>query len=344
MKTLKLIWALMLVRMPSGLARYFWDAALPVRMGRRADPKAASVAQLVGLVRDPNQPPSVAESRVQMAGFVARFDRPEPQVQRRDVTLPGAAGERPARIYRPLDAAEGPLPTLLYFHGGGWVQGSLDTHGALCAKLARRAGIQVISYSYRLAPEHPFPAAPDDVMMAYQALYAQAETLGVDRHKIAVGGDSAGANLTASLLWSLSQDKRRMPAAQLLFYPAVDGRLTTPSIKAFADHPLLSLARIEGYLDLYLGPDVDRLQPRVSPFLAPDLSGQPPAFVLIAGHDPLWDEGEAYAERLEEAGSAVTLARFEGQVHGFLNLTKVIPEADVAIDQAAAWLRQVLQG
>lgn len=342
MRYLKLLWALARVHMPGWIVLYFYDAALPVAQGRRADPKAAAVADLVGLVRDPNLPPSVEESRVQMADFVARFDRPETQVDRRDLTLPGAAAERPARLYRPLEAPEGALPTLLYFHGGGWVQGGLDTHDHLCAKLARRAGIQVISYSYRLAPEHPFPAAPDDVLVAYQTLFKQAEALRVDVDRIAVGGDSAGGNLTASLLYTLSVEERRMPAGQLLFYPAVDARLTAKSVQALARHPLLSRARMEGYLGLYLPADQDRLAPRVSPLFAPRLAGQPPAFVLVAGHDPLWDDGQAYAARLKADGVPVELCEFSGQVHGFLNLTKVIPEGDLAISKAAGWLHRTL--
>lgn len=345
MSKLSLIPALLKTKLPAAILRGMYGSKLPVVDGRQADPKAQAVADLVALVRDPTKPPSVEESRVQMAGFVDRFDRKEAGVTRQDMDLPGATGPRPARRYRPLDvAADKVLPTLFYLHGGGWVQGGIATHDDLCAKLARRAGIQVISFSYRLAPEHPYPAAPDDVMAGYQGMLAQIDALAIDRERIAVGGDSAGGNLAASLIYSLAQLGQPLPQAQLLLYPALDGRLNSPSVQALADHPLLSRARMQGYFDLYMGSHEDRLEPRVSPLMVPDLAGQSPAFVLVAGHDPLWDDGQAYAARLKDAGVSVALAAFEGQVHGFLNLTKVIPQADEAIDLSAKWLRQTLAG
>lgn len=340
MKKLKLLWALVRVLLPEGLVRRLYGVSLPVVDGRQADPKAQAVADLVALVRDPGAVPTVAESRAQLAGFIEKFDAPcMARVARRDITLPGADGPRPARQYLPdaIDPGQS-LPCLMYLHGGGWIQGSIDTHDALCAKLAARAGICVVAYSYRLAPEHPFPAAPQDVMAGYRALLDHAEELGIDPHRIAVGGDSAGANLTASLMHSLSEAAVPLPQAQLLFYPAVDARLNSASVEALHEHALLSRPRMEWYMDQYLPAGQDRLAPEVSPVMSRKLAGQPQAFVLVAGHDPLWDDGLSYAAALEQAGVAVTLSRYPGQIHGFLNLTKVVPQGDLAISEAATWL------
>ena len=344
MKKVKLIWALLRVLLPESAVRLLYGGALPVVDGRRADPKAQAVADLVGLVRDPAVQPTVKESRVQLAGFVEKFDAPcrEP-VTRNDMTLPGGDGPRPARVYVPggCDGAHS-IPTLIYLHGGGWIQGSIDTHDALCAKLAARAGVRVVSVSYRLAPEHPFPAAAQDVLASYLALLERAEDLGIDPARIAVGGDSAGANLTASLMHSLSEAGKPLPRAQLLIYPAVDARLTSASVQALQDHPLLSLPRMQWYMDQYIPQGQDRLAPEISPLMSTHLAGQPQGFVLVAGHDPLWDDGLSYAAALEQAGVPVTVKQYPGQIHGFLNLTKVIPQADEAISDAAEWLRGAL--
>ncbi|MEP2717737.1 alpha/beta hydrolase [Pseudophaeobacter sp.] len=345
MSKVKLIAALLRVLMPEALVRLLYGGRLPVVAGRQADPKAQAVADLVALVRQPGVVPTVEESREQLAGFVARFDAPcvDP-VTREDMTLPGSEGPRPARIYRPegFDQSR-PQPALMYLHGGGWIQGSIDSHDALCAKLAARAGICVVSFSYRLAPEHSFPAAPQDVRTGYLALRAQAAELGIDGDRIALGGDSAGANLAASLLHSLSEAKLPLPWAQVLVYPAVDARLNSESIQALQDHPLLAMSRMKWYLDLYAPEPQDKLVPEISPLMSPCLTGQPQAFVLVAGHDPLWEDGLSYAAALEAAGVAVTVARYPGQVHGFLNLSKVIPQADTAISEVGDWLRQALE-
>ncbi len=340
MKKLKLFWALVRVLLPEGLVRKLYGGALPVVDGRQADPKAQAVADLVGLVRDPGAVPSVEESRAQLAGFIEKFDAPCPsRVERRNITLPGADGPRPARQYLPDGIDPGQLmPCLMYLHGGGWIQGGIDTHDALCAKLAARSGVCVVAFSYRLAPEHPFPAAPQDVMAGYRALLDHAEDLGIDPDRIAVGGDSAGANLTAGLMHSLREMAVPLPQAQLLIYPAVDARLTSASVEALQDHPLLSRPRMQWYMDQYIPAGQDRLAPEVSPLMSQHLAGQPQAFVLVAGHDPLWDDGLSYAAALDQAGVPVTLSQYPGQIHGFLNLTKVVPQGDAAISEAATWL------
>ncbi|MDK3019907.1 alpha/beta hydrolase [Pseudodonghicola flavimaris] len=340
MKQLRLLYSLLRVLAPAPVARHLPAGSPRAVSGRVADPKAQAVADLVAQLRDPDALPSVAESRAQLAMFVRKFDRPGPRtVTRQALQLAGAAGPRAARLYTPRGRGEG-APTLLYFHGGGWIQGSLDTHDAVCAKLADRAGLRVISYDYRLAPEAPFPAAPDDILAAYLQLTDPAGPHRLDPARLAVGGDSAGGNLAASLLHSLSAAGAPLPAAQLLIYPGVDARLTSQSMADLRDDPLLSSTRIAWYLDHYLPPGQDRCAPRVSPLFSPHLAGQPPALVIAAGQDPLWDDGRSYAEALRTAGVDTDLLTYPGQLHGFLNLTRVIPEGEDAISRAADWLKE----
>ncbi len=343
MSKLKTIYALLRVLLPEGGARLLYGGRLGRVQDRQTDPKAQAVRDLVALLRVPGALPTVAESRAQLAMFVEKFDRPGPaSVQREEMTLPGAAGPRAARAYLPDGVAEG-AATLLYLHGGGWIQGSIDTHDALCAKLADRAGIRVISYDYRLAPEDRFPAAPDDVIAAYLGLLDGAGGPGLDPARLAVGGDSAGANLAASLMHSLGEGGHPMPAAQLLIYPGIDGRLTSQSMQDLRDDPLLSAQRIDWYLSQYLPEGQDRSAPRVSPLFSPHLAGQPQALVIAAGQDPLWDDGVAYSQALTASGVPVQFLPYPGQVHGFLNLTRVIPQGEAAISRAAGWLREVLR-
>lgn len=342
MTRLKILFALLRVLLPEAAVRRLYRGRLRAIRDRQADPKAQAVRDLVALLRDPASVPTVAESRAQLALFIAKFDRPAPAtVDRLDITLPGAIGPRAARVYRPV-AAAGDAPTLFYLHGGGWIQGSIDTHDALCGKLADRAGIRVISYDYRLAPEHRFPAAPDDVIAGYRGLLDPGNGLRIDPARLAVGGDSAGGNLAASLLHSLAAAGEPMPRAQLLIYPGIDGRLSSQSMADLHDDPLLSGPRIDWYLQHYLPPGQDRSAPRVSPLFSPHLAGQPQALVIAAGQDPLWDDGLSYAGALRAAGVTVDVLPYPGQVHGFVNLTRVVPQGDQAITRAADWLREVL--
>lgn len=341
MQKLKLALALLRVLAPAPVQGALYGNRLTVVDGRRIDPSAQAVCDLVSLLRAPGEVPDLAESRKQLDGMAEKFDLPSPPgVAKSAITVPGAAGPRPARLYVPRGGEDAPV--LLYLHGGGWVQGSLNSHDGLCGKLADRAGIRVISLDYRLAPEHKFPAAPDDVLACYRALVSGETDLAIDPAKLAVGGDSAGANLTAALMHDLSEAGLPLPAAQLLIYPAVDGRLSSDSMQALAEQPLLPLLRIRWYLDQYLPDDQDRLAPRVSPLFSPHLAGQPPAMIIAAGHDPLWDDGQAYAKALRDAGVAVQMANYPGQVHVFASLTKVVPEGDDAVHKAAGWLRATL--
>ncbi|MFC3613129.1 alpha/beta hydrolase [Lutimaribacter marinistellae] len=341
MSRLGVLAALGRVMLPAGALRVLYGDRLAEIDGRRIDPKAQALLDLVAKVRGTAPVLDVATSRTQLASFVDRFDRPGPASVRREMhQLPGADGARDARLYLP-DGPE-PGPALLYLHGGGWIQGSIDTHDALCAKLAAQAGIRVISYDYRLAPEHPFPTASDDVLAAYLGLVAGAGPLSCHPDHLVVGGDSAGGNLAAALMHDLAGGGHPMPRGQLLIYPAVDGRMSSPSMRALAANPLLSRDRMEWYLNQYLPPGQDRLAPRFSPLFSDRHAGQPLALIVIAGHDPLWDDGLAYAEKLRAAGVPVELLKHPGQVHGFLNITKLMPDGARAITGVSNWLAELL--
>ena len=308
--------------------------------GRLMDPKAQALGALFNAVRVPGEVPALEESRRSLHVLASKFDRPNPPgVTRQALTLPGAAGDLPARLYdtRPQEPDRA---TLLFVHGGGWVQGDLETHDGLCGQLALEAGIRVIALEYRLAPEHPFPAAPDDVLAAWHALANGAA--GVNPDRLAVGGDSAGGNLTAVLMHDLAEAGRPLPRAQLLIYPAVDAAMNTRSMAALKDAYVLPRDRIEWYLDQYLPSGTDRADPRVSPILSPHLAAQPPAHVIVAGHDPLWDDGLNHAKALQDAGVSVDVARFPGQVHAFVSARRAIPQGVQAVTGASAWLRRQL--
>ena len=253
----------------------------------------------------------------------------------------GAQGARiPVRIYNP-GPASGPLAVEVYFHGGGWVVGDLESHDAVCRAVANRAGCVVVSVDYRLAPESPFPAPLEDAYAATRWVAEHAAEIGADPDRLAVGGDSAGGNLAASVCLLARERGGPRIALQVLVYPVTDGGCATGSYDEFARSFSLERADMLWYWNHYLG-DQDRLQPLASPFRAPDLSGLPPALIITAGYDPLRDEGEAYAQRLREAGVPTTLTRYDGVIHGFLGMLGVVDESQQAIEQVAHALRTQL--
>ena len=259
-----------------------------------------------------------------------------------DHTILGPAGPIPARLYAP-DAAPAPAPLLVYYHGGGWVQGTVETHDAACRLLAHLAGVRVLSIEYRLAPEHPHPAAVDDALAAYAWVAAQPDRVGADPARLAVGGDSAGGNLAAIVAQAARDDDTLTdPAFQLLIYPACDLSAKADSVRTFADGFLLTERSMDWYVDKYVPDRARRADPRVSPLLAEDLSGLAPAFVATCIPDPLRDEGEAYAARLHAAGVPVAAQRF-GQLHGFFNTT-IIRSSREAVAVLAGALAQGLAG
>jgi acetyl esterase len=268
---------------------------------------------------------------------------PIPMARVEALEITGHAGPLPARFYVPggLPAAA-PAPLVLYFHGGGWVIGDLDTHDGVCRFLAAAAGVTVLAVDYRLAPEHPFPAAVEDAWAAFAWALANAPELGVDPARMAVGGDSAGGNLAAVVSLLARAGGGQMPAMQLLIYPPTDSAGDLPSRQLFCEGFLLTKNDMETFERHYLPPGTDATDPRVSILLAPDLTGLPPAYVATAGFDPLRDEGEAYALRMREAGVQVALRRHPGLIHSFANLTAISRTARGAMLEVAGALRMGL--
>jgi acetyl esterase len=278
-----------------------------------------------------------AERRVEAA---VTAGPPTPMARTEELEIPGPAGTMRARLYAP--AGGGPAaPLLVYYHGGGWVIGDLDTHDGVCRFLAANSGALVLSVDYRLAPEHPFPAAVEDAHAAFVWAAQQAAELGADPARVAVGGDSAGGNL-ATVVCHLARDGGPAPAMQLLIYPATDALGGQRSRQLFADGFLLTAADMAWFEGHYLPDRAAAVDPRASVLRAEDLSGLPPAYVVTAGFDPLRDEGEAYAERMREAGVPVALRRHPGLVHSFANLTAVSPSSRAAMLEAAGALHMGL--
>ena len=244
-----------------------------------------------------------------------------------------------ARHYAP-EEPDGPLPLLVFFHGGGFVFGGLDTHDGLCRLICRHAGAHVLAIDYRLAPEHPFPAAVEDARGALRWAFANASRLNADPHRIGVCGDSAGGNLAAVAARLAARDDGPPPALQLLLYPATDFTGRRRSRELFGEGFFLTSERMEWFDSHYLGANRDRgSDPRASPLLADDLSGLAPALVATAAFDPLRDEGEAYAEALRAAGTPATLRRFPGLIHGFASFAGISPSCRDAVLEFAGSAR-----
>ena len=273
------------------------------------------------------------------------YSQPAPPevAQVRDLVASGPHGDIPLRLYRPLgSAADETLPVLVYYHGGGWVIGDLDTHDTLCRELANGARCCVVAVDYRMSPEQRFPVAVDDCVAATYWVRREAASLGIDAARLAVGGDSAGGNL-AAVVSIVARDAGDLPIAyQLLIYPATDQRRGAPSHTSNGQGYLLTTDSMKYFHDHYL-PDAARdLDWRASPLLHADLSKLPPALVLTAGYDPLRDEGMQYAERLTDAGSQATYVCFDRQIHGFITMGRVLDEANSAVALCAAELRRAL--
>ena len=240
------------------------------------------------------------------------------------------------RAYRPVGTARDRLPALVFFHGGGWSIGDLDTHDVLCRQLANGAHCAVFSVEYRLAPEAPFPAAVDDCLSATKYILENAKDLNADPARIAVGGDSAGGNLAAVVAISLKEKI----AFQLLIYPATDQRLGSASLARNGEGYLLTRRLMETFRGYYLPRREDLLDWRASPLLAQSLAGLPPAFLLTAGFDPLLDEGRAYVERLAREGNEVAYREYPDMVHGFIVMGGVLDTANAAVEDCCTALRR----
>lgn len=255
-----------------------------------------------------------------------------------DRKIPTSGGQMAARLYRP-DEITGTSGLMVFYHGGGWVLGDLDTHDDLCRFLAKRAGMRVLSVDYRLAPEHPFPAAVDDAVDAYQYAVDHAVELGTASNRIAVGGDSAGGNLAAIVSHHAVRNGGTSPLFQLLLYPAVDATVRRRSRELFSSGFILNDSDIDWFIDHYYPDVAGRNDPRLSIMLAEDLTGLPPAHVVTAGFDPLRDEGEAFAGRLADAGVPVIARRFSDLLHGFANLRQANSRFHEALSEIAGTVR-----
>jgi acetyl esterase/lipase len=253
-----------------------------------------------------------------------------------DIAIDADHGPIAARHYAPPGAGRRPL--LVYYHGGGFVLGDLDGHDNLCRRICRDADTHVLSVDYRLAPEHPFPAAINDAFTAFRFACNNAHALGAGPDRVAVGGDSAGGNLAAVVAQQAMTDGGPTPCAQLLLYPALDRTTARPSLELFQEGFLISSADIDWYHLQYTGSTIAQPDPAQNPLCASELAGLAPALIVTAGFDPLRDEGEAYAEALGQADVPVVLKRFSGLLHGFCSMATICPACDAAVgDITAAW-------
>lgn len=302
------------------------------------DPQAqALLDQFVALGGQALSSMSVPDARRAMEVLAAMRAAPPPIQSAVDRRIPGPAGEIPVRIYTPT--APAPLPLLVYFHGGGWVLGGIDTHDGVCRELANGAGCVVVSVDYRLAPEHKFPAAAEDCYAATQWTAAHAAELGADAKRLAVGGDSAGGNL-AAVVPQMARDRGGPPIIfQLLIYPATDAAFDTPSYRDNAEGYLLTTGDMRWFWNHYLNSPADAANSVASPLRAKHLTGLPAALVITAEFDPLRDEGEQYARQLEEAGVPARLTRYDGMIHGFFGMSSMMDKAKAAVQEACANLR-----
>ena len=304
------------------------------------DPQAqAFLDQLNALGAQPLSSMPVADARKAMDALASLRVDPAPVRSAVDRRVPGPAGEVPVRIYTPN--APAPLPLLVYFHGGGWVLGGLDTHDGTCRELANGTGCVVVSVDYRLAPEHKFPAAAEDCYAVTQWAAAHAAELGADAKRLAVGGDSAGGNL-AAVVAQIARDRGGPPIVfQLLIYPVIAAAFDTPSYRDNAEGYLLTAGDMRWFWNHYLASSADAANPYAAPLSARTLAGLPPALVITAEFDPLRDEGELYAHRLEEAGVPARLTRYDGMIHGFFGMGHMMDKAKAAVQESCANLRQV---
>ncbi|MEV6955903.1 alpha/beta hydrolase [Streptomyces sp. NPDC051183] len=288
--------------------------------------------------------PAVLRSREKELGALvvpAAATRPADIGPVTDTTVPGPAGPVPVRVYRPGDG-RAPAPTVVFFHGGGWLTGDLDTHDAPCRRLCHDLGAVVVAVDYRLAPEHPFPAGYEDCLAAARWVADHIGDYGDRPDRLALVGDSAGGNLAAAVALAF-RDEGRPLAAQLLFYPATDLAGDHPSRSENAEGYLLTARSILALQYLYAGPDpAVRKDPRISPLLAEDFRGVAPAVIGTGQYDPLRDEAVAYAEALASAGVDVYSSTYPGLIHAFLNLAAIDPVSDAAVTDLVAELRRRL--
>ena len=305
------------------------------------DSQARAFLDAIALVKGPSLatlPPP--EAREIFSGLTNLFLPETDMAEVRDHCSPGGIM---FRIYRPLGAPEGPLPTVLYLHGGGWVMGNVGTHDTLCRHLANAGQVMVASVDYRLSPEHSFPGPLEDCQEVLHHLVEEAISFGVDTERVAVAGDSAGGNLSAALTIKNRDEQGPSIKAQLLIYPVIDAQCATESYDAYAIDHGLSKDEMLYFWQSYLG-DIDGVHPLASPNQTLDLAGLPSARVITAEYDILRDEGEAYAEQLKAAGVSVELERYDGLIHGFFHFAGMMGRGREAVEKEGQWLGEQLRG
>jgi acetyl esterase len=305
----------------------------------------ADARKLLDLIASKNlpsfesMPPLVARASFRAGAFPSQPVPPQLGLVE-DFAIPGPAGAIPVRHYRPLGAGRHEaIAALVFFHGGGFTLGDLDTHDILCRQLCAQGMVAVLSVDYRLGPEHKFPAAHVDCFSALQWIAAHAAELGIDADSLAIGGDSAGGNIAAACAIMARDAGGLRLAYQLLIYPATDFRCIAPSHRRNGEGYLLTSSLIEFFCACYLASEADRLDWRLSPMLATSHANLPPTLLLTAGYDPLVDEGKAYAEQLRAAGNEVEYVCYEGQFHGFITMGRIVAQANEAVALCASRLR-----
>ncbi len=307
------------------------------------DPSAAALAKMMKEAGRPaldTLPPP--DARLQSNANRAAVQPDPPAMQSvEDMSVPAPHGAIPVRVYKPQTLPKADLaPVLIYYHGGGWVIGDLDSHDVVCKEIATKASLVVIAVDYRLAPEHKFPAAVDDCIAATEWAARNASKLGIDADKLFVGGDSAGGNLAAVVSMHARDNNGPRIKGQVLVYPVTDLAMNTASYKDPETGVLLTHSMMRWFRDHYLTDHKQIDDWRASPLRMSNLKGLPPAYVLTCGADPLHDEGEEFARRLKHAGNDVIHANYPGQFHAFLTMGRLLPESNKVVGEITDWLKQ----
>lgn len=310
------------------------------RLGARLmDAKAQAIGHFIQKTAQNAPAPTVKQSRLNMLAGTALFDEACPALLRKEnIVIAGAKGELNARLYSDLPKSCKNLPILLYFHGGGFMQGDLETHDGICGKLAKWGNCIVIAVDYRRAPENKFPAGIDDAIAAFKWSRENAEKWGGDVNRIGVCGDSAGGNLAAVICQQQALSGSDMPFLQILIYPGLDSTLSTNSAAELPGAYILPKARLGFFIDNYVDLSADLSDIRISPLNNKELSTQPKTYIVSAGFDPLRDEAAQYAKQLIQCGVDVQYREYSGQIHAFINFCKIVPQANVCIHEIADWL------